>query len=50
VVDAVVVPSVAVIVVVPTASAVATPELSIVATLVFEELQSICVVMSFAVW
>lgn len=48
VVDAVVVPSVAMIVVVPTAVALATPELSIVATSGFEELQLICAVMSFA--
>jgi hypothetical protein len=49
-VDAVVVPSVAVIVVVPTEVAVTRPELSIVATSGFEELQMICVVRSFAVW
>ncbi len=45
--DVVVIPSVAVIVVVPTVMALATPELLIVATAVFEELQLISVVISF---
>lgn len=48
--DAVVVPSVAMIVVVPTAVALATPELLIVAISGFEELQLICVVRSFVEW
>lgn len=50
VVDAVVIPSVATIVVVPTAFALATPELLIVAISGFEELQLICVVRSFVEW
>lgn len=50
VVDAVVVPSVAMIVVVPTAVALATPELLIVAIPGSEELQLIVVVMSCVEW